>query len=360
MLLRHFTCLVSSALLLAACNPPAEVPQDDASPQVAVTGEALSGQLAEDAREIGTFATLTGELPAVIAHRGASGFRPEHTRSAYLLALEQGADILEPDLMVSRDGVLIVRHDPWLSTSTDIADRPEFADRRRELMGREDWWVVDFTAEELTSLGARQVYPGRSDEYDDSDTVLTFGQFLDLVDEAEAACACEIPVEPEIKLPAEHTAMGLDPAPILIAELEARGLNTDTALVIIQSFDAPFLERLRPMTPLPLAMLHYNDEPGGDMNGYTLEQVAGFVDAIGAYKGLLLNPDGSSTGYLERAHALGLAVHTWTHRDDAPSILAEGDTDAELRALFALGVDGVFTDFPASAVRVREAMLTGE
>lgn len=356
--LRHFAILVS-AIALAACNPPAEAPQDDAAP-APVAGAELTGQLAEDAGEIGTFPTLTGELPAIIAHRGASGFRPEHTRSAYLIALEQGADILEPDLMVSRDGVMIVRHDPWLSTSTDIADRPEFADRRREMMGREDWWVMDFTAEELTSLRARQVYPGRSTEHDDIDTVLTFAQFLDLVDEAQAACGCEIPVEPEVKLPAEHTAMGLDPAPILIAELEARGLNTDTALVIIQSFDAPFLERLRPMTPLPLAMLHYNDEPGGDMNGYSLEQVAQFVDAIGAYKGLLLNPDGSSTGYLERAHALGLAVHTWTHRDDAPSLLAEGDTDAELRALFELGVDGVFTDFPASAVRVREAMLTGQ
>lgn len=349
-----------AAFLLAACNPAAEQPPADEITLPAGSAQQMSGQLAEDAAEIGTFPTLTGELPAIIAHRGASGYRPEHTRSAYLMALEQGADVLEPDLMVSRDGVLIVRHDPYLSTSTDVADREAFADRRRSLMGREDWWVMDFTAEELRSLGARQVFPGRTAEHDGTDTVMTFGEFLDLVAEAEAACACETPVEPEIKLPAEHTAMGLDPAPILIAELEARGLNTDTALVIIQSFDAPFLERLRPMTPLPLAMLHYGNEPGGDMNGYSLEQVAEFADAIGAYKGLLLNPDGSSTGYLERAHALGLAVHVWTHRDDAPSLLAEGDTDAELRALLALGVDGVFTDFPDTAVRIREEMLSAE
>ncbi|KPP81112.1 MAG: glycerophosphoryl diester phosphodiesterase [Oceanicaulis sp. HLUCCA04] len=357
--MRTGLALLAAAFVLAACSPPAEPPADEAAPARS-TGEAVSAQLAEDARDIGTFPTLTGELPAIIAHRGANGYRPEHTRSAYLLALEQGADILEPDLVVSRDGVLIVRHDPFLSTSTDVADREEFADRRRELMGREDWWAVDFTAEELRTLRARQVYPGRSDEYDDTDTVMTFGEFLDLVAEAEAACACEIPVEPEIKLPAEHTALGLDPAPILIAELEARGLNIDTALVIIQSFDAPFLQRLREMTPLPLAMLHYGDEPGGDMNGYSLEDVAQFADAVGAYKGLLMNPDGSSTGYLERAHALGLAVHTWTHRDDAPSLLAEGDTDAELRGLLALGVDGVFTDFPDTAVRIREEMLNAE
>ncbi|HCY55009.1 MAG TPA: glycerophosphodiester phosphodiesterase [Oceanicaulis sp.] len=317
-------------------------------------------------RSIALLAVLFTALPLqasdfiVIAHRGASGERPEHTLAAYERAIDQGADYIEPDLVVTKDLVLVARHENEIGETTNVADHPEFADRRRELMGREDWWVMDFTAEELRSLGARQVYPGRSDEHDGLDTVITFGEFLDLAAEAEAACACEIPVEPEIKLPAEHTAMGLDPAPILIAELEARGLNTDTALVIIQSFDAPFLERLRPMTPLPLAMLHYGDEPGGDMNGYSLEQVAEFADAIGAYKGLLLNPDGSSTGYLERTHALGLVVHTWTHRDDAPSLLADGDTDDELRALFALGVDGVFTDFPDTAVRIREEMLNAE
>lgn len=352
---------VIAVLLLAACNPPAEPPaQDEAGLAVPDRASSLEGQLAEDARRLGTFPTLTGELPAIIAHRGASGYFPEHTEAAFQLANDQGADILEPDLMVSRDGVLIVRHDPYLSTSTDIETREEFADRRRSLMGREDWWVLDFTAEELRSLNARQVFADRSQAHNDRFPVMTFGDFLDMVEGMQARCRCEIPIEPEIKLPAEHAAMGLDPAPILIAELEARGLNTDTALVIIQSFDAPFLERLRPMTPLPLAMLHYGDEEGGNMNGYSLEQVAEFADAVGAYKGLLLNPDGSSTGYLERAHRLGLVVHTWTHRDDRPSLLTNGDTDDELRTLFALGVDGVFTDFPDTAVRVREEMLNAE
>ncbi|MFN3835364.1 MAG: glycerophosphodiester phosphodiesterase family protein [Glycocaulis sp.] len=330
-----------AALTLAGCSPAAE--PESTAPETA-----------------NPFPTLTGELPAVIAHRGASGYLPEHTEAAFQVAFEQGADILEPDLMVSRDGVLIVRHDPYLSTSTDVADRPEFADRRRELMGREDWWVIDFTAEELRSLNARQVFPDRSQEHNDQFPILTFGDFLDMVDGMQASCDCEIPVEPEIKLPAEHAAMGLDPLPILIAELDARGLNHEEALVIIQSFDAPFLERLRPLTPLPLAMLHYGDEPGGNMNGYSLEQVAEFSDAVGVYKGLLLNADGSSTGYLEQAHALGLVVHAWTHRDDRPSLLSDGDTDDELRALLALGIDGIFTDFPDTAVRIRDEMLRGE
>ncbi len=329
------------ALALSGCSPATE----------------SSGPYSEAATP---FPTLTGELPAIVAHRGASGYLPEHTLAAFQLALDQGADILEPDLMVSRDGVLIVRHDPYLSTGSDVADRPEFAARRRELMGQEDWWVIDFTAEELQSLNARQVFADRPQEYNDRYPLITFGDFLDFVAEAEARCDCEIPVEPEIKLPAEHAAMGLDPLPILIAELEARGLNTEDSLVIIQSFDAPFLERLRPLTPLPLAMLHYGDAPGGDMNGYTLEQIAEFADAIGPYKGLLLNADGSSTGYVERAHALGLVVHAWTHRDDRPSVLDDGDTDDELRALFALGIDGIFTDFPDTAARVREEMLRGE
>ncbi|MCC5980750.1 MAG: glycerophosphodiester phosphodiesterase [Oceanicaulis sp.] len=332
-----------AALALAGCSPASEPEAPETQPEAATP-----------------FPTLTGELPAIVAHRGASGYLPEHTEAAFQLAFDQGADILEPDLMVSRDGVLIVRHDPYLSTSSDVADRPEFADRRRELMGREDWWVIDFTAGELQSLNARQVFEDRPQEYNDQFPIMTFGDFLDMVDAMQARCNCDIPVEPEIKLPAEHAAMGLDPLPILIAELEARGLNTEDSLVIIQSFDAPFLERLRPLTPLPLAMLHYGDAPGGDMNGYSLEQVAEFADAIGPYKGLLLNPDGSSTGYVERAHALGLVVHAWTHRDDRPSVIEGGTSDDELRALFALGVDGVFTDFPDTAVRIRDDMLRGE
>ncbi|TRO95724.1 glycerophosphodiester phosphodiesterase [Glycocaulis profundi] len=321
---------------------------------LAILSAAALSLAAQDA----VFPTLSGEPPLVIAHRGASGTYPEHTEIAFRAAFEQGADILEPDLMMSSDGALIVRHDPYLSTSTDIAHRPEFANRRRALMGREDWWVMDFTAEELQSLRARQVFEDRDSSHDDAHPVLTFDDFLDLVDELQAECACAITTEPEIKLPAEHAAFGLDPLPVLLESLDARGLNAAEAPVIVQSFDAPFLQRLAEASPVRTVMLHSGDEPGGDMNGLGLDEVAGFASGYGAYKGLLLNPDGSSTGVVEAAHALGLEVHAWTHRDDREP--AAGETsDDELRHLYALGVDGVFTDFPATAMRIR-AEMAGE
>ena len=319
----------------------------------ACAGEAPQG---DPGAESAAFPTLSGEPPLVIAHRGASGERPEHTEAAFKLALEQGADVLEPDLQMSADGVLIVRHDPYLSTSTDIADRPEFTDRKSERFGREDWWVSDFTAEELQSLRARQVFDDRSNAHDDQSAVLTFDDFLDFVSGEEILCGCKIPIEPEVKSPAEYAALGLDPLPALLATLEARGLNAEDAPVVIQSFDPSFLQQLRPLTPLRLAMLYAGPaEDGYDADGLTLPEIAVFADGVGAFKGVLINPDGSSTGYLEAAHALGLEVHAWTVRDDRPP-LTGATVEDELAALYRLGVDAVFTDHPATAVRVRDTL----
>ena len=328
---------LAAPFLLAACSQGAAPPGDAPAPEAA-------------------WNTRTGAAPLVIAHRGASGARPEHTEAAYALALEQGADVLEPDLQMSADGELIVRHDPYLSTSTDVASRPEFADRATERNGRTDWWVMDFTADELRTLTARQVFSDRDQSHNDQYPVLTFEDFLDFVSEQEILCACAIPIEPEIKLPALYAEAGLDPLPVLIEALEARDLNTEDSAVVIQSFDPAFLQRLRPETPLDLAMLYAGPgEPGYDAGGLSLEEIAAFADGVGAHKGVLLNADGTRTGYLERAHGLGLDVHAWTVRDDRTPIT--GDTvEDELRALYALGVDGVFTDHPATAVTVREAM----
>lgn len=343
------------ALLAATLSAMAACAQQAGPPEPAAA-EAPAEAASEPAR----WATLSGEAPLVIAHRGASGYRPEHGESAYRLGFEQGADILEPDLVMSSDGQLIVRHDPYLSTSTDVADQPEFAGRRRMLMGREDWWAVDFTAEELRSLRVRQVFPDRSTAFDGQDAVLTFDDFLDLVEALEAECGCTIPTEPEVKLPAEHAALGLDPLPVLLEVLERRGLNREGAPIIIQSFDPEFLQRLRPLTPVTLAMLYGGpDEAGYNAGGLSLEEIAMFADAVGPHKSVLLNPDGTSTGYLEAAHALGFAVHTWTVRDDRPPHTGASVED-ELRALYALGVDGVFTDQPDTAVRVRAEMGAGD
>lgn len=301
--------------------------------------------------------TRMGVQPAVIAHRGASGDLPEHTLEAYALAIEQGADVIEPDLVVTADGVLVARHDAYLSTTTNVTDHPEFADRQREFGGRMDWWISDFTLQELRTLRAIQPIETRTQEFNGLFNIPTFEEILTLVDEAEAECGCTIGLEPEVKHPAEFAAAGLDPLPLLNQALRDHDLFSEDAPVVVQSFDALFLIRMEATSPVRLAMLYSSpDEPGGDMNGYPLHAIAQFADALGANKALLLNPDGSPTGLLEDAHELGLDVHVWTVRDDRDPLV--GDTvEDELRALYALGVDAVFTDFPATAVRVRNDFM---
>lgn len=315
-----------------------------------------SGDPETGAEMQGVWATLDGTAPLVIAHRGASGDRPEHTIASYLMAIEQGADVIEPDLVVTSDGVLVARHDAYLSTTTNIQAHPNFADRRREQFGRDDWWVQDFTFEELRTLRAIQPQAGRSLDFDGVFMVPSFEEILDLVAEQEEACGCTIAIEPEVKHPAEFAAMNLDPLPLLLDALRARDLDRADAAVVVQSFYAPFLQRMDAESDVRLAMLYSGpDDADGNADGLPMEAIALFADAVGPYKGLLFNDDGSSSGYVEAAHALGLVVHTWTVRDDREPIIGETVED-ELRALFALGVDGVFTDFPATALRVRDAV----
>jgi len=301
--------------------------------------------------------TLNGEPPLIIAHRGASGERPEHTLAAYQLAIEQGADVIEPDLVMTSDGVLVARHDHYLSTTTDIAGRPEFAERRREQDGRSDWWVEDFTLAELRTLRAVQPWPDRDHGYDGEFLIPTFEEVLDL------AAEHGVPTEPEVKAPGHFVSIGLDPLPELVRILRERGLDTADAPMTIQCFEPDFLARLNSEIDTPLAMLVFpmqELDPDADPLQPTvaLDALAEFADAVGPAKGLIITPQGEDTGFVARAHALGLAVHPWTFRDDVP--VAEGvDIATELERVYRLGVDGVFTDFPATAVAVRDGM-TGE
>ena len=328
------TAILLAGLGLMACSPAADSPTADSV----------------------MWNTRNGGPPQVIAHRGASGDLPEHTLEGYALAIEQGADVIEPDLVVTADGVLVARHDGYLSTTTNVADHPEFADRRREFLGHTDWWVQDFTLAELRTLRAVQPQPDRDQSYNGLYVIPTFEEVLTLVDAAEAECGCVIGIEPEVKHPEVFAEAGLDPLPILNQVLLDHDLYSEAAPVVVQSFDAGFLIRMSAVAPVRLAMLYSSpDEPGGDMNGYPLEAVAQFADGLGANKALLLHPDGRSTGLLEEAHALGLDIHVWTVRDDREPLVGETVED-ELRALYALGVDAVFTDFPATAVRVRAEM----
>lgn len=301
--------------------------------------------------------TLNGQPPLVIAHRGASGERPEHTIEAYQLAIDQGADIIEPDLVMTSDGVLVARHDRYLSTTTNIADHPEFADRRRMSGGRDDWWIEDFTLQELRTLRARQPFDGRSEAYDDQFLVPTFEEVLDL------AAEHGVRTEPEVKSPGHFVSIGLDPMPELVRILRERGLDGADATTAIQCFEPDFLARLNGEIDTPLLMLVFpmqelDPSVGPLVPTVALDVLAEFADGVGPDKSLLVDAEGEDTGFVARAHALGLAVHPWTFRDDR-TVADDVSIEDELRRIYALGVDGVFTDFPATALRVRDDMAAG-
>lgn len=298
-----------------------------------------------------------GATALVIAHRGASGERPEHTLEAYRLAIAQGADYIEPDLVMSADGVLFARHDPWLSDSTDIASRPEFADRRRTLTspdGQEltDWWSFDFTAAELKTLRTRQVRDGRSKAHDGLHEIPTFEEVVDIVKSEGKARGRVVGLYPETKWPAEHAAAGLDMATALAESLASAGLEEAGIPVFVQSFEPGILKSLSKRINAPLVQLVYPQDwkPGAPAN-IPLTEIATYAQGVGAYKSLLIDPEtGAPNAYAAEARSLGLEVHAWTFRDDDQPGWAETPED-EIRAAINAGATGVFTDFPATGRR---------
>jgi glycerophosphoryl diester phosphodiesterase len=299
--------------------------------------------------------------PLVIAHRGLSGLHPEHTLAAYDAAILAGADFIEPDLVFTKDGVLIVRHEHWLSTSTDIASRPEFADRRRMHVTRkgeriDDWFSEDFTLAEIKSLRCRQAFPGRSTEEDGRYEIPTFGEVIALAVRRGADLGRTIGLYPETKEPAYFASIGFDFKTPLLEALRAEGLDRAEAPLIVQSFEPEILRDLAAMSAVPRMML-LTQKPGGAPGepNLPLVEVAAFADFVGPHKGLICPGGREVTGFLVAAQGLGLGVHPWTFRDDAlPQDGAFANGVEEIAFYLMLGVDGVFTDFAATAVRARE------
>lgn len=326
--------------------------------------------------------TLDGAPPLVIAHRGASGYRPEHTLVSYALAIEMGADYIEPDLVATRDGQLIARHEPLLDETTDVGARGEFADRRstKVLDGEplQGFYASDFTLEEIKRLRAVQPNPARSKEYDGRCEIPTFDEILELVVLESARRRRRIGVYPEIKHPAFHLALGLPLEERLLCALRAHDLDRADAPVYIQSFESANLQYLRERTELPLVQLlgdgalvydasgarvagvnvpQHGDRRGGRAPG-ALADVAQYADAIGPWKRQILREAGAAllkTDLIEQAHAVGLRVHAYTFRNEPGTLAPEHHNDPlrEYRAFFALGVDGVFSDFPDTALAAR-------
>jgi glycerophosphoryl diester phosphodiesterase len=328
--------------------------------------------------------TLDGKPPLVIAHRGASGYRPEHTLASYALAIELGADYIEPDLVATRDGHLIARHEPLLDDTTDVKSRPEFAQRKSAKLidGRSvtGYYASDFTLREIKQLRAIQPNAARSRQYDGQFEIPTFEEILDLRERESARHKRIIGVYPETKHPHFHLALGLPLEQPLLEALRRRNLDRADAPVFIQSFESDNLQYLRGRTKLPLVQLlddkalefdadgrrivHINIAQHGDTRGgerpQTFADIARYATAIGPWKRQILRDVGGPalrvSSLIEQAHAAGLAVHAYTFRNEPATLAPQygGDPLLEYRQFFALGIDGVFSDFSDTALAARD------
>ena len=279
--------------------------------------------------------------PIVIAHRGASGYRPEHTLEAYRLAVEMGADYIEPDLVITKDGVLIARHENEISGTTDVAEK--FPDRRRAstVDGQlvDGWFAEDLTLEEVRALRTRERVASRSHAFDGQFGVPTFDQVIELAQRLGRERGRDVGIYPETKHPTYFRSIGLPLEEPLLASLTKYEWNRADAPVFIQSFEPTNLQALRSKTAVRLVQLTSN---AGLTSRVALNQIRRYADGVGVEKQLV------EADFVQRAHRFGLFVHVWTLRADAEFLPAEygGDAAAEVRRFRDLGVDGMFTDQP--------------
>jgi glycerophosphoryl diester phosphodiesterase len=314
--------------------------------------------------------------PLVIAHRGASGERPEHTRAAYDLAIDQGADFIEPDLVMSKDGHLVVRHENEISETTDVASRPEFSERRatRTIDGRPvtGWFTEDFTLAELRTLRARERLPAlrpASAAFDGTETILTFQEVIDIAREGTARTGRVIGVAPELKHPSYFVSIDLPMEPPLIEALVANDLMSAHSAILIQCFEVEALRALDQSTDAPLLQLMSPFGGPADRPGTTyaamatpdgLTEIATYADAIGVETAMIVprsatGATAAPTTLVADAHAAGLRVIAWTFRAEDVFLPTDHRSDLTgwLRRFYAVGVDGVFSDFPGVAVQAR-------
>jgi glycerophosphoryl diester phosphodiesterase len=331
-------------------------------------------------------------LPIVIGHRGASGYRPEHTLASYQLATEMGADYIEPDLVSTKDHVLVARHENNIKDTTDVADHPEFADREAtkviDGVSVSGWFTEDFTLAELKTLRAKERLPAvrpANTAFDGLYQVPTFQEVIDL------AKRRHVGIYPETKHPTYFRSVGLPLEEPLVQTLRANGYRGRNAPVFIQSFEVGNLQQLNRMTNVPLVQLidatgkPYDFVVSGDPRTYAdlvtpagLAEVATYADGVGVNKDLIVPRDAqnrllSPTTLVRDAHRAELLVHSWTFRREntflpedfrqgnpaSPVYLqATGDFPAELRLFYKLGLDGVFSDNPDVAVAVRHQVFS--
>jgi arylsulfatase A-like enzyme len=352
--------------------------------------------------------TLNGQAPIVIGHRGIAGERPEHTLAGYQLAIDKGADFIEPDLVSTKDGVLIARHEVNIKDTTDVASHPEFADRFTtktiDGVAESGWFADDFTLAEIKTLRAKERLPFRNHSYDGQFEIPTFQEIIDFVKQVEATTGKKIGIYPETKHPTYHAAEGLALEEPLVNLLKQNNF-TDPSRVFIQSFEVGNLKKLNGLIDVPLIQLldakdtaldgslietqPYDFVASGDKRTYAdirsaegLKEVATYADGIGPWKRMILsvkgvdaNGDGKAddvngdgtvddadktltppTTLVQDAHNAGLLVHPYTFRNESQYLAADykGDPTKEIEQFIGLGVDGYFTDFAGTGKAAKD------
>ncbi len=316
--------------------------------------------------------------PIVIAHRGASADRPEHTLAAYARAIEQGADFIEPDLVATRDHQLVARHENEISGTTDVAAHAEFAGRKATKTidgeGVTGWFTEDFTLAELKTLRARERLPQlrpANAGFDGQETIPTLGEIIALAKAATTRTGRTIGIYPETKHPSYFRGLGLPLEPLLLAELAHAGWTHADSPVFIQSFEIANLKALHEATRVRLIQL-IDSGTSADGMRYDemvtpagLKAIAAYAQGIGPNRDRIIPRDAAGvlaapTTLVADAHAAGLQVHPWTFRPENYFLAAQfrkgadpqarGDAAGEIRLWLEAGVDGVFSDLPAAAV----------
>ncbi|MFC7344668.1 glycerophosphodiester phosphodiesterase [Saccharopolyspora griseoalba] len=345
---------------------------------VTATAQPASAQPAPESAEV-----------EVYGHRGASGYRPEHTLASYELAAQMGADYIEPDLVPTKDGVLVARHENDITGTTDVAERPEFADRKttKVIDGTEHtgWFTEDFTLAELKTLRAKERLPEirqQNTVYDGRYQVPTLQEVIELRDRLSAELGREIGIAPETKHPSYFRSIGLPLEPRLVDQLDGAGLNEPGSKVAVQSFEVGNLQQLNAELEVPLVQLISSSGApqdfveSGDPRTYQdmvtpkgLRDIAEYADVIGPDTEVILPVDEQGfltepTRVVDDAHRAGLQVVPYTVRAENTFLPADfrssedpaayGDAFGFFRALYATGIDGIFSDNPDIAVAARD------
>lgn len=346
-----------------------------------IMASACSAQSENSEMPVQSAPTLSGEPPLVIAHRGASGNVVEHTLEAYQRGIDYGADFIEPDLVLTKDGVLVARHENEISGTTNVADKPEFADRKttKFIDGQdyEGWFTEDFTLAELKTLRAKERLPDVRPENTQNDgqfEIPTFEEILKLLKAHETKMGKRVGVYPETKHPSYFASIGLAHEGPMLTLLDKYGFGGADDPVFIQSFEVSNLRRLNKKTDIRLVQLVA--EEGGPfdlpdiryeemLTATGLAEMAKYADGIGPSKNLVIPRNaagrlGAPTALVAAAHKAGLVVHPWTFRienvflpvdfQDGVTAAAIGDVKAEIKAYLDTGIDGIFSDNPREAV----------